>query len=244
MHVFIDESGDHNLKQSTSDNLYNAFVLAAVCFKDDSSYHQFDEELKNLKEKLFGNREYHLHTAEINRPGKASDSLTHKFFNSDFRAEFYSEMNSLIKRTSIKIISAAVKKDEVSELPEDSQNDPYLFTFDFILNQVLILCGPRRTCKIYPEKRTHTENNKVDIAFIRAKNSGTKFFKGSEVAGRIEEFMLKDKKDNLSGLQLADLIVTPIGRHILGKAPKPDGNEIHYSTVKEKISARDFLIYP
>ena len=79
---------------------------------------------------------------------------------------------------------------------------------------------------------------------IRAKNAGTRFFKGAEVSERIAEFVLKDKKDNLSGLQLADLVVTPIGRHILGKAPKPDGNEIRYAVVKDKISARDFLLYP
>ena len=242
--IFIDESGDHNLKLKTSDNTYNAFVLAAVCFKDDESYMVFDREFRDLKERLFGDGNYHVHTAEINRPGRAINPLTRKFFDVQFRAEFYREMNSLIERTPIKIIAAAVRKDEVTELPEDSQNDPYLLTFEFVLNQALILCGPKRTCRIYPEKRTHTENNKVEIAMIRAKNAGIKSFKGADVAARIEEFVLKDKKDNLSGLQLADLVVSPIGRHILGKPPKPDGNEIRYSLVQTKVSRQDFLIHP
>jgi len=33
---------------------------------------------------------------------------------------------------------------------------------------------------------------------------------------------LRAKKNNIAGLQLADLVVSPIGRHILGKPDKED----------------------
>ena len=33
---------------------------------------------------------------------------------------------------------------------------------------------------------------------------------------------LRDKKNNLMGLQLADLVGSPVGRHVLGKSRKED----------------------
>lgn len=39
---------------------------------------------------------------------------------------------------------------------------------------------------------------------------------------RIEKLELRSKRDNLAGLQLADLVVTPIARHLLGKVDNED----------------------
>jgi hypothetical protein len=47
--AFIDESGDHNLKKSSLDGLYNVFVLVAIVF-EESSYHLFDQHLKAIKQ--------------------------------------------------------------------------------------------------------------------------------------------------------------------------------------------------
>jgi hypothetical protein len=61
----------------------------------------------------------------------------------------------------------------------------------------------------------------------------------------ITKFELVDKLENLSGNQLADLVVTPIGRHIIGKKPKLKGNEIEYEILKTKIKRPDhFVIFP
>lgn len=39
---------------------------------------------------------------------------------------------------------------------------------------------------------------------------------------RIQGLNLKGKDANLAGLELADLVVTPIGRHVLGKPDRED----------------------
>jgi hypothetical protein len=38
----------------------------------------------------------------------------------------------------------------------------------------------------------------------------------------IRRLKLVNKNRNVAGLQLADLVVSPIGRHVLGKPPKED----------------------
>ncbi|MBI2268040.1 MAG: DUF3800 domain-containing protein [Candidatus Blackburnbacteria bacterium] len=45
------------------------------------------------------------------------------------------------------------------------------------------------------------------------------------------------KSQNEAGLQIADLLATPIGRSILGNKPKP-GHEIDYSVLKNKFSKK------
>jgi hypothetical protein len=44
----------------------------------------------------------------------------------------------------------------------------------------------------------------------------------SQIDARIQSLILRDKKANIAGLELADLVVTPIGRHILGKKTQED----------------------
>ncbi len=125
----------------------------------------------------------------------------------------------------------------------NSSEDPYIFSFDFLLNRILHHCN-NGNCNIFPEKRTHNEDMKLELALLKTKNTGTKLFRGAEVSRMITQFALTDKNENHSGLQLADLVVTPIGRHILGKVAKPIGNEIEYQIVKKKIAAEDLLIFP
>ncbi len=131
--------------------------------------------------------------------------------------------------------------DKLSENTED----PYIFSFDFVLNRVLTHCrNTNGQCFLYPEKRTQAEDVKLELAFLRTKTTGTKNFRGAEVSKFVSEFVLKDKSTNMSGLQLADLLVSPIGRHFIGKTAKLEGNKVSYSIVKEKIDTEDLLIVP
>lgn len=47
----------------------------------------------------------------------------------------------------------------------------------------------------------------------------------------------------MSGIELADLIVSPIGRYLIGKKPKP-GNEITYAVVESKFRKNQLEIFP
>ena len=52
----------------------------------------------------------------------------------------------------------------------------------------------------------------------------------TQIDRRIQSLILRDKKANIAGLQLADLVVTPIGRKILNKTIKED-----YRIVESKM---------
>jgi len=42
------------------------------------------------------------------------------------------------------------------------------------------------------------------------------------VTNRIRDLVYRDKSRNIAGLQVADLVVSPIGRHVIGKQTNED----------------------
>ena len=243
MLVFIDESGDHNLNYSDNTDPYDVFVLGAVCF-NENEYTTFDFNFKKLKKDLFGSENFIIHTAELTRPAKSKDIRNRQMLNPDFRAIFYNKMNELISQTKINVISCAIQKRKLILQKGLDVEDPYLFSFKTILDKIMFHIPKEEKCFIYPEKRTYIEDLKLESEFLLAKATGTKRFKATQIRNSIERFELKDKQSNLSGSQLIDLLVTPVGRNIIGKKLKPAGNEISFEVIQQKISLKDFIIYP
>ena len=245
MLVFIDESGDHNLSSAHFDNLYNAFVLAAACFRDIADYEEFDKEFRKLKREFFASDDFIIHTSEITRPNRASDPRNLKFNDKDFRFKFYKAMNELISSTNFIIIPRVINKQSFALKYNhlESKPDPYNFSFDYVLNRIFFETTSLTKIEIYPEERNHTENRKLKALFEQIKMNGTRFIKAKEIQKKISKFELISKLENDSGLQLADLIVTPIGRHFIGKSPR-ESHEILYSVIEKKIRNGKYEIFP
>jgi hypothetical protein len=70
---------------------------------------------------------------------------------------------------------------------------------------------------IVAEKRDRFLDRQLRLAWLALKARGTRFVKAVQLAGRMKGLALRGKQDNIAGLQIADLLVTPIGRSLLGK---------------------------
>jgi hypothetical protein len=241
--AFIDESGNHNLDIVKVDNLYNVFVLGAVLF-EEQDYLLFDTQFRQMKRKLFGTEDFIIHTAEITRPSRAKDSLNQKFNSPEFRFEFYSSVLRLIEASKFQIIACAIRKDRLVDKYGSNSQDPYLLSFENLLNRIHWRSGRISPLKLCLEKRGPKEDKELNLAIKRAYDLGTKFVTAQVVNQCFQSMELYEKSTNLSGLQLIDLMVTPIGRHLVGKEPKTYGNEIPYTSVKEKIPDKCLTIFP
>jgi len=242
MLVFIDESGNHNLNYLHIDDPYSVFVLGAVIF-DDGEYEKFDRAFKAMKYELFGTEDFVLHTLEITRPSRSKNLLNRKFDDPAFRKVFYSAMDNLLKKYDFKIVVSIIKKTDFKEKEGLDSKDPYIYSFYSLIDKIVFHCK-NTTCKIYPEKRSYQDDIKLKSEFLGIQAGGTKRFKGSVVDKTVEEFTLKDKLANISGMQLIDLLVTPIGRDFIGKKPKPPGNELSIEIIKSKLDDKDYFVYP
>jgi hypothetical protein len=75
---------------------------------------------------------------------------------------------------------------------------------------------------IIAEKRDPSLDRELELAWLNLKIRGTRYIRARDIDDRIVGLNLRAKGDNIAGLQLADLVVSPIGRHVLGKADKED----------------------
>jgi hypothetical protein len=134
--AFIDESGDHNLNKSSLDGQYNIFVLVAVIF-EENAYQYFDQQLKTLKQKFRNDENFVLHTVEMTRPSKSKDERNYAFNSVDFRKQFYKEINTVVQNADFSILHCVIQKDKLVQQYGMQAEDPYLFSFEQLLNGIL-----------------------------------------------------------------------------------------------------------
>ena len=239
MLAFIDESGDHNLDLALSDNIYNIFVLGAVLI-DDDVYKALDTEFREFKKSFFGAEDFIVHTKELTRPTNTKSDPRNSIMRiPQRRAEFYDWINAFISRSKIRAVFTVIQKVPFYHKYK-TPFDPYELAFENILNRILYY-GKDNQIDVYPECRETYLDRKLQGEFAKYSIAGTQFHSGEEITRRIRKFECRHKNTNMSGLQFADLLVNPVGRHFLGFPPKPAGNEVPYEVVREKLAGSEKL---
>jgi hypothetical protein len=75
---------------------------------------------------------------------------------------------------------------------------------------------------IVAEKRHRILDRQLRLAWLTLKTGGTRYVQAVQMAKRMKGLALRGKEHNIAGLQVADLVVTPIGRALLGKTSLVD----------------------
>lgn len=236
-YLFVDESGDHNL--IVIDDQYPVFVLAGIIL--DENYHNIfvTNQINSLKQKLFGNEKIILHTADISRNKNGYERLKS---DKDFRYSFYNELNNFIENLDFKIIAAAVRKKDYKNKYGLAAVDPYLFCLEVLIERFIYeLQEKNDKGMIIAESRNSILDNQLEIAFLETKISGTRFLKSKVVKEKIVNLVLREKSQNIPGLQLADLVASPIGRFVIGKKSNKDFEIIQHKF--RKNSQGNYLGY-
>ncbi len=118
--------------------------------------------------------------------------------------------------------SGAIRKDEHLARYGVAALDPYMLSLDILVDRFCFEIGHDGPGVIVAEKRDPTLDRELDLAWLNLKIQGTRSVQAKDIGSRILGLNLRAKADNVAGLQLADLVVSPIGRHVLGKAEKED----------------------
>jgi hypothetical protein len=153
-----------------------------------------------------------LHTLEFTRNLPGYEAMSRH----DFRTQFFQELEQLVRGLEFRIVACAIKKDAHLRKYGLKAIDPYMLSLSIVVERFAFETGAKGGA-IVVESRDETLNNALDLAFLDLKIRGTDFIPASKIRNRIRSFTIRDKKENVAGLQLADIVATPIGRHILGK---------------------------
>lgn len=223
--LFLDESGDHNLR--VIDPQYPLFVLGGVILEKDFAEGELISRMNKFKRELFGREDLVIHTADITRNRNGFERLK----DAGFRQTFFDQLNNFMSSLPYVVVACAIRKDQHLARYGVAALDPYLLSLDVLVERFCMEVGNRSGGGlIVAERRDPTLDHELELAWLNLKIQGTRFMQARQIEDRILALNLREKKANIAGLQLADLVVTPIGRKILGKAVKED-----YQIIERKL---------
>ena len=221
--VYVDESGDHSLV--SIDESFPVFVLAFCVFHKRHYAEKIIPALEKLKFNYFGHDSVVLHENEIRKQKGAFSFLSHL----PTRTAFVSSLSSIMDASNFILISCVVDKKRLaksSALPPD----PYHVALDLCLAALhkFLLEKEQDALKthVVVECRGKKEDSALELVFRRICD-------GDNATARPLPFdvVFADKKTNLAGLQLADLVARPIGLSYI----RPDQPNKAFDLLKSKF---------
>ncbi|MDQ3693995.1 MAG: DUF3800 domain-containing protein [Chloroflexota bacterium] len=226
--MFLDESGNHGL--TTMDEQYPVFVLSGVIADLDYAETVIESRLRLFKRDLFERDDICLHTADIVRNKNGFERIKEPAF----RQRFYVALNTLMHELDYKVVACAIKNDAHLARYGMAAVDPYMLSLDILVERFCFEIGDVPDGGvIYAEKRSPVLDRQLDIAWLNLKVQGTGYVPAKTINSRLTNLHTRSKEANVAGLQLADLVVSPIGRFVLGKPTKED-----WTVIEEKFRRR------
>ena len=229
-YLFIDECGDHNLVKY--DPAFPVFTLCGILVSRDNLY-SLNNDFKKLKLEIFGNTDIVIHSVDIRKWRDAfivlkDEGLRMKFFNGIERI--------LSQNDAYIIVSCTILKEQLNKFcVRGEEEDVYGLSLSYLIERS-IFCVDNLTYSnpditIIVERRGKKEDAKLLNYYNGLRNRGTKWITPERLRSRIGRFEFKYKRDNIIGLQIADLIAYPVTQHIL----HPERPNRSYDAVKHNI---------
>ncbi|MFL6621283.1 MAG: DUF3800 domain-containing protein [Sulfurifustis sp.] len=208
--VFVDESGDHGL--DAIDPNYPVFVLAFCVIRKQDYVTKIVPSIQNFKFKHFGHDNIILHERDIRKDVGDFAFLKSK----ESKEAFIHELTQIVAEAPFTLICSVIRKDALKQKYVDPDN-PYHVALGFGLERVhycLQACGVGdKKTHVMVERRGKKEDAELELEFRRVCDGGN--YNGEKLP---LEIVFADKKANIPGSQLADLVARPVGMSILRPA--------------------------
>ena len=210
-HLFIDESGDHGLHNV--DPNFPVFLLCGILYREDEYFNARDQ-VNVIKKKHWGNKDVILHSRDIRKCEKEFQIL----FDLDIKKDFIESINEVIANTSYTVLASAIDKHKYVKKFGKLSNDVYELALSFIIERAIYKLDETKDCttlNIVVECRGKKEDKKLDEHFQRLLARGTGYVKPDRLSKINTKIYFRDKKKNINGLQLADLVAYPCARYVI-----------------------------
>lgn len=228
--IFVDESGDHGL--SNINNSYPIFVLAFIIISKNNYYEHLVPRFCALKSEFWGHENIILHSADIRKARGEFGFLN----NEPLREIFLGHLTEIVDHADFTVVSLAIIKDQLIKKYSKPFN-PYNIALRLCLEKLSAFLEQKnqknKKCHIFIESRGKKEDRALAEEFDVIINKKNDWGRAPRFSFCDMQFQLRylPKISNCAGLQLADLVAYPIGRHVL------NGNQENkaFEVVKKKI---------
>jgi hypothetical protein len=228
--IYADESGDHSLVSINPQN--PVFVLAFCIFEKRAYIETVVPMVQRLKFDFFGHDCVVLHSHEIRKARGEFNIL----LNPQTRQTFIDRVNEVMAAAPVTVIAAVIDKQRHVRQYNDPAN-PYEIALTFCMERLQHWMREhgqgRRLSHLMVERRGASEDAKLELEFRR-------IVQGRNQVGAMPNLDIRfmDKKHNSTGLQFADLVAHPIGRHVINPLQANRAYELIEPKLRRSSSGR------
>lgn len=230
--LYIDEVGNSDMGASEDPN-HRYLNLTGVIIDLEHVKRVVYPQMEALKQRFFNSHPDEpviLHRREITRQ-------TDRFFilkDPEIRALFDVDLLNYLRDWDYRVISVTIDKLELQKRYQVWTYHPYHYCLHVLLERyVMFLENQNAQGDVMAEARGGKEDSKLKDSFTRIYSQGTQFvdFSRFQAVLTSRQIKLKQKMNNIAGLQLADLLAHPSHKAILAsrqrqKAPDDFGGKI------------------
>jgi hypothetical protein len=221
--MYVDESGDHTYKLM-DDPSHRYLALLGVWFRQTDHYNAFADHLERFKRDIFGPRPDKpviLHRSDIINCKGAFGVLK----QAEVRDRFNNGILDLVKAADFMLCCVLIDKKDHRER-YTSPFHPYHHCLAALLDRYSGWLNYKNSVgDVMAESRGGEEDLQLKEAYVRVYNAGTLMFdhKHHQKALTSKDIKIQDKRSNIAGLQLADLLAHPVKQACLIEKEKIAG---------------------
>lgn len=217
--LFIDECGDPNLEKF--DKTFPLFTLCGILVSEHK-LPWLEKEVNFLKRELWDNENVILHSREIRNCSRDFMILLDR----KVKDRFYTRINEILGVDDVYVIVCCCILKEPFIERFNTGEDVYGLSLKYLIERAIFhiddCTEENAKLRIVVERRNPKQNKMLLRYYNGLRVTGTKWITPERLTERVKSFSFLDKKDNVIGLQIADLIAYPISRQILNpERPNP-----------------------
>lgn len=211
--MYVDECGDQNL--SNFEATFPIFTLCGVIVSEEQNS-ALEEKVNAMKQRFWGTTGVILHSRDIRKCEKAFVKL----FDLEVKKQFYDEINTILGEVgAYKVVSCTIRKEDYIR-QFGRFNDVYGQSLSLLVERAIFYIDDLKIdagvdLEIIAEMRGKKEDRNLLSYYNQLRDKGTYWVTPERLQSHVKRFDFVPKRDNVIGLQIADLIAYPITRHIL-----------------------------
>lgn len=216
--IYIDEVGNSDL--GSSDNPNHRFLsLTGIIIDLDYVERTLHPQMETLKTHYFGSHPDEpvvFHRKEMLNAKYPFQALS----NSEIRERFDRDLLNYLEEWEYSLISVCIDKKKHKETYNTWRYDPYHYCLAILLERfVLFLERNNAKGDALAESRGGKEDRRLKDSFVRLWEYGTEYIQSVRFQNVLtsKQLKVKSKANNISGLQVADLLAHPSQNEILNE---------------------------
>lgn len=240
-YLYIDECGDQNLENFNPE--FPIFTLCGVLVSRESKK-KLEAAFNALKQEFWGNEDVIIHSRDIRRCKNEFQVL----LETEIKNRFYTRVNEILSQNEAYVVVACTILKEPFIRLFSKAEDVYGLSLSYLLERSIFCVDDNdedAVIDVIFEKRGKNEDRNLTKFYNGLRVTGTKWVDAERLQRRIGAFTARSKKDNIVGLQIADLIAYPIARKVLNAdAPNPAFDIIKPSIYSSNGALLGFKVIP